>query len=107
MGDGTDAPLPTSIETAIPVEDIRQEYEWVSAFTCVCGYWGGMEVQRQVLVQGDEGRHYDLLETKCTACGKEYGFYFDVTKLFEGYAKMFGRSDGDAEGGPDGREAGD
>jgi len=30
----------TSIETAIPVEDIKQEYRWVAAYTCVCGYWG-------------------------------------------------------------------
>lgn len=93
----------TSIETALAVEGISQEYAWVAAFTCVCGYWGNLEVQLQALIQGDEGRYYDRLDTKCTACGVERSFYFDVTKLFEGYAKLLQPP----EGGPDGPEAGD
>lgn len=103
MSGGTGAPLPTSIETAIPIEDIAQEYRWVAAYTCVCGYWGGMEVRLQALIHSDDGRSYDRLDTRCTACGAERSFFFDVTKLFEGYAKMFRPP----QGGPDGRQAGD
>ncbi|MCD6360671.1 MAG: hypothetical protein J7M38_07345 [Armatimonadetes bacterium] len=88
-------PAPTSIETAMPVENIRQEYTWVKAFTCRCGATGTCEVQRQALLTGEGDRYYDLLETRCSACGAEYGFYFDVTRLFEGYAKMLGHSDED------------
>jgi len=90
-----DRPLPDSIETAMPVESVEQEYQWLAAHTCVCGYWGQLRVQRQVLIEGDDGRHYDLLETKCTACGKEYSFYFDVTKLFEEYARLLRPEAGD------------
>ena len=98
---GDDRPLPTSAETAMPVEDVGQEYAWVAAFTCDCGRQGTCEVQRQAVLQGDEDRQLDLLATKCSACGAERGFYFDVTELFAAYREMLSHAKLEPQGGQD------
>ncbi len=95
--------LPTSIESALPVSSVAEEYRWLRGYTCVCGYWGNVEVQMQALIAGEGDRYYDRLDTKCTACGAQRSFYFDVTEVFAGYRRMFRR----AQGGPDEEQAGD
>lgn len=58
---------------AIPVLNVRQEYEIVAAKRCDCE--GRFQVLRQNLLV-HEGQHYDLLETACQQCGRQQKFLF-------------------------------
>lgn len=71
-----------SIETAIIVESINEEYSILESTQCECG--GYFHSERQELLVED-GHYYDLLYGVCDKCGKTRVFYFNVDMLFEGY----------------------
>jgi len=90
-----DQPLPNSIETALPVAEVREEYEWVARFTCGCGRTGSLQVGIQRLIEGEAGRKFDELECTCSACGAKHAFFFDVTSLFESYSRLLRPASGE------------
>jgi len=68
----------SSIEKAIKVSSVPEEYEYVRKVCANC------KVISQALIF-DKKKPYDLLKVK-TAEGKEVYYYFDISKF---YGKMF------------------
>lgn len=64
----------TSFETAIVVDNVAQEYQWVR------DNYPGLDFQQQSL-NSEGNKYYDILNYKDKA-GVEYNFYFDITSFF-------------------------
>jgi len=73
--------LGRSIATAIQVDSVEEEYEWLSQQVCDCG--GGYDKPQQALVQ-EKNKYYDILTAKCTNCSDTQEFYFDISSFFSG-----------------------
>ena len=72
-----------NFKTAIKVNTVEEEYEYLSA------KYPGSKVLGQALVYDDNGTPYDILTVQMPD-GKTVKYYFDVTEVFKGYEKMFG-----------------
>jgi hypothetical protein len=70
----------TSIDDAIEVESVGDEYGWLELHPCPCG--GGWQLVRQSLLRRERGeagdRVTDRLEVRCDTCGREAAFFFVV-----------------------------
>lgn len=64
----------TSFESAVVVNNIAQEYQWVR------DNYPGLEFKQQSLLSNGE-RYYDVLNYQDSE-GEEYNFYFDITSFF-------------------------
>jgi hypothetical protein len=71
------------------IDDVADEYQYLRAQTCEqCGFKGTYDVQMQKLVDID-GKPHDILECRCTECGAEKEFTFDVSTAFARYDDLF------------------
>ena len=66
-------------DTAIVVGSIGEELDVMNATVC-----GGDGFYRKIHVEVVEqnGKHYDVIDTQCTASGETRRFYFDVSSCF-------------------------
>ncbi len=71
--------MDTDCEKAIKVDSVAQEYLYVSRLGCSCG--GQLRSTGQTLLE-HKGRHYDLLKTRCQACGNHTEFLFYISSFF-------------------------
>lgn len=78
----------STIETAIPVKSVDEEYEYLRRQRCPqCGGLG-YKLKQQSLLQTAAGP-CDKLETECITCSATRTFFFNVTEVFEDYRRMF------------------
>jgi hypothetical protein len=70
--------LPASIEAAIKVSDVGEEYEFMRTATCPCGAQGRFRPVLQSLIPGPSGP-MDRMDVRCAACGAASSFFFDVS----------------------------
>jgi len=78
----------SSIDTAIPVNSVEEEYEYLRQQRCPqCGGLG-YKLIRQSLLDTEVGP-CDMLETECITCSTIRNFFFIVIAVFEGYKRMF------------------
>ena len=68
-----------SEDTAFKVSNVRQEYEILRVY--------GLEPHIQSLVNGKNGKNFDVLEAKDPKTGKSYRLWFDISSF---YGKGFG-----------------
>jgi len=66
-------------DKAIKVDSVAQEHLYVARQGCSCG--GRLHPTGQALLE-HKGRHYDLLKTRCQACGNRAEFLFDINSFF-------------------------
>lgn len=71
--------LGESIATAIQVNSVEEEYEWLGQQVCDCG--GGYNKPQQALVQ-EGNKYYDVLTAECKNCSDTQKFYFDISSFF-------------------------
>ncbi|MHB9054276.1 MAG: hypothetical protein ACYC5F_09890 [Thermoleophilia bacterium] len=83
-GAATTAPASTrasglGFDSAIAVGSIGEELDVMNGITC-----GGDGFFRKTHVEVVEkdGRHYDIIDTQCTASSETRTFYFDVSSCF-------------------------
>ncbi|MBM3466164.1 MAG: hypothetical protein FJX76_29095 [Armatimonadetes bacterium] len=69
-----------SIQGAVRVNSIREEYEYLGKQRCACG--GGWNRQSQALLFDESQVPHDKITVKCAECGKTADFYFDVSAFF-------------------------
>jgi hypothetical protein len=62
------------------VQSVREEYAELGRIRCECG--GSYRLVMQRLMQIGEQK-IDLLDTKCSRCGSERSFAFNVSSLFD------------------------
>ena len=73
--------MPLDYNAAIPVNSIREEYDYLAAHPCPrCG--GRWKVRVQALLHDAQGRHYDRVDVACSQCGERTVFLFDIQSLF-------------------------
>ncbi len=94
----TDPDCPTSLEKAIAVEAVAEEYAYLDALQCSCGASGTFERQLQALVE-EERSMFDRLDCECTDCGRTCSLFFNVDAVFAGYDDMFSGLMGDSPRG--------
>lgn len=94
----TDPDCPTSLEKAIPVSAVPEEYAYLRALECSCGATGTLGMQMQALVH-EGGSQFDRLDCRCAACGETCSLFFNVDAVFAGYNSMFRGLMGDAPEG--------
>jgi len=83
----TDADCPTSMQSAIAVRDVSEEYAWLQGLECTCGGVGSFRLNVQALVQ-EEGSNFDALDCTCAQCGEQRSFFFNVDAVFAGYTAL-------------------
>nr|MDO8109699.1 hypothetical protein [Candidatus Sigynarchaeota archaeon] len=77
----------------LKVADIAEEYEFVDHQSCSkCSAKGTFIVLGQSLVKIGNTPH-DVLHVRCSSCGNEQDFSFDVTIVFAQYDEMLGLKD--------------
>ena len=65
---------------AVAVPSIAAEYAFLQQQRCpTCGH--GYGLVRQALTH-QAGRPYDVLEVRCTGCGAQRSFAFDISSFF-------------------------
>jgi hypothetical protein len=69
--------LPTSVEKAIKVSDVAEEYAFIRTAACLCGAPGDLELEMQSLVRVPQP--IDRMDVRCRVCGAKLGLYFDVS----------------------------
>lgn len=84
----TDPDCPTSMEKAIAVSAVPEEYAYLHALECTCGAAGTLEMQMQALRDEGESK-FDRLDCEGTACGETCSLFFNVDAVFAGYDSMF------------------
>ncbi len=86
-----DPTVASSMETAIEVVTVREEYVFLAQVRCGPQLSGEYGMTMQALLQDDDGSRYDLLQTQCTEGGDERSFYFNIDVVYQGYMEHFGQ----------------
>ncbi len=69
-----------SIENAVKVNSIREEYEYIAAQRCPCG--GPYARQGQALHFDDDQVPHDRITVQCTSCGTTAEYWFNCSAFF-------------------------
>jgi hypothetical protein len=68
------------MDSAIRVNSIREEYDYIASQQCKCG--GAWEKQRQALVFDDAKVPFDQISVRCRSCSSENEFWFNCSAFF-------------------------
>jgi hypothetical protein len=71
----------STVETAIPVKTVEEEYEHLCQQQCAQCAGFGYKLIRQSLLDTKVGP-CDMLETECITCSAKRNFFFNVTAVF-------------------------
>ncbi len=71
---------PIDLSKAVKVSSVPQEYQFIRLNPCLCG--GRYEARMQSLAKGENSDHYDVISTRCSSCGRERIFIFDINSFF-------------------------
>jgi flavoprotein len=88
-GGDVDVYVRPSTKESIPVNDVRQEYDFLKQQPCdSCGSTGTTRCIGQKLIR-IEGRPHDVLNCECEECGNFKEYLFDVTEAFDKYRQFY------------------
>lgn len=77
------------VGSGLVANSVFEEDLYITLQTCKCGGFH-QKIRQSLRPEGKEGPYYDNIDAKCTKCGAEKEFVFDVTRFF-GDPRFYGK----------------